>query len=115
MKSEERLKKRSQFRYIYSKAKSQSNERLVMYKQRNGKSVNRIGISVSKKIGKSVVRNKVKRRIKESYRINRHLLKKGFDIIFVARRGIEKSDYNEIQKSVLNLLGRGGLFKEGEK
>lgn len=113
MKSEERVKKNSHFRYIYNRGKSISNASLVMYTNRNNKPINRIGISVSKKIGNSVVRNRVKRLIKESYRNNKDRFIKGYDIIYIARIGTSKLKYIDIEKSIFNLAKRGGILKEG--
>ncbi len=113
MNSEERVRKNSHFRYIYNRGKSLSNASLVMYSIKNNKPVNRIGISVSKKIGKSVVRNRVKRLIKESYRNNKDRFKKGYDIVYIARIGTSKLKYNDIEKSIFNLAKRGGILKEG--
>lgn len=115
MNSEERVKKNSHFRYIYNKGKSISNASLVMYTTKNNKQINRIGISVSKKIGKSVVRNRVKRLIKECYRKNKDRFKKGYDIIYIARMGSSKLTYIDIEKSIINLATRTGLLKEGER
>jgi ribonuclease P protein component len=109
----ERIKKNSQFRFIYSRGKSYSNDKLVLYMFRNKKNVNRIGLSVSKKIGNSVVRNRIKRLIRESYRLNKDTCKKGFDIIFIARIGSKNAKYKDIEKSVINLIKKGGLLKEG--
>lgn len=113
MKSEERVRKNSHFRYIYNRGKSISNASLVMYTKRNNKPINRIGISVSKKIGKAVVRNRVKRLIKESYRNNSNKFNKGYDIIFIARVGTSNLKYKDIEKSIYNLAKRGGILKEG--
>jgi ribonuclease P protein component len=115
MNKEERVRKNSHFRYIYNRGKSLSNSSLVMYITKNNKNLNRIGISVSKKVGKSVVRSRVKRLIKESYRNNKQLFKKGYDIIYIARVGTSKLKYDDFQKSILNLGNRSGLIKEGEK
>lgn len=115
MKKEERIKKNSHFRYVYGRGKSYSNSNLIMYLSRNGKNINRVGFSVSKKIGNSVIRNRVKRLMRESYRLNRHLLKKGKDIIFIARKGASELNYKEMENSVLNLIKKGGLLQEGEK
>lgn len=114
MKKEERVRKNSQFRYIYKRGKSYSNNILIMYIIKNNKRINRIGFSVSKKIGNSVVRNRVKRLIREGYRNNRYGFEKGYDIIFIARPGISKMTYHEIENSILLLIKKGGLIKEGE-
>jgi len=71
----------------------------------------RVGISVSKKVGNSVVRSRVKRLISESYRLNRKNLKNGYDLVFVARNAIKGKRYNEVESSVINLLKRAGLYQ----
>ena len=115
MESRERIKKSSHFRFVYSRGKSLVDENIVVYLTRNGKSFNRIGISVSKKVGKSVVRNRVRRLIRESYRVNRNIFKTGYDIVFVARVRASRSSYKNISASVIKLLGKGGLvLQEGE-
>jgi ribonuclease P protein component len=116
MNREERIKKNSHFRFIYGRGKSHSNEYLVLYIFKNNKNINRVGISVSKKVGKSVVRSRVKRLIKESYRVNKPLFKKGYDNIFVARVKSSKANYHEIEKSIILLMKKGGLLlEEGNK
>lgn len=115
MEKRERIKKNSQFRYIYKKGKSIVDDKLVVYVFRNNMNINRIGISVSKKVGKSVTRNRVKRLIRESYRLNKDNIKKGYDFVFVVRVRAATATYNQIEKSLLNLLRKGGLQKEGEK
>ena len=69
MKYAESLKKNYEFRIVYRKGKSLANKYLVVYKYRNNKANNRLGISVSKKVGNSVVRSRVTRLIRESYRL----------------------------------------------
>ena len=113
MNKEEKIKKNSHFRFIYGRGKSFSNEYLVLYIFKNGKNLNRVGISVSKKVGNSVVRNRVKRLIRENYRLNKDMFKKGFDFIFVARVRSAKANYYDIKKSVIYLMKKGGLIKEG--
>ena len=109
----ERIKKNSQFRFIYSRGKSYSNDKLVLYIFRNKKNINRIGLSVSKKVGKSVVRNRIKRLIKESYRLNKNMYKTGYDLIFIARGKSKDAKFTDIEKSVIYLMKKGGLLKEG--
>src|SRR3712207_8208848 len=70
-----KIRKNSEFRIVYKRGKSFSNKLLVLYVKRNGTNFNRLGISVSKKVGKSVIRSRVKRLIRESYRLNSSNLK----------------------------------------
>ena len=81
------LQKNFQFRYVYNRGKSLANKHLVMYVIKNNKNAetNRLGISVSKKVGKSVVRSRVTRLIKESYRLTENEIKSGYDIVVIAR------------------------------
>lgn len=115
MNSDEKIRKNSHFRFIYNRGKSFSDSYLVLYIFRNGKSVNRLGISVSKKVGKSVVRSRVKRLIRENYRLNKDSFKKGYDVIFIARQRAASGSFYDIQKSVMYLMKKGGLLKEGDK
>ena len=82
----EKLRKNSEFRAVYRRGRSFSNSILVLYVFKNYKNkyINRLGISVSKKVGCSVVRNRVKRLIRESYRLNKSRFKPGYDFIFIA-------------------------------
>ena len=113
MNGNERIKKNSQFRFIYSRGKSYSNDKLVLYIFRNKKNINRIGLSVSKKVGKSVLRNRIKRLIREGYRLNKNMYKRGYDLIFIARVGAKTANFKDIEKSVIYLMKKGGLAKEG--
>lgn len=104
------LKKNFQFRKVYKSGKSCSNQLLVLYTFKNRESVNNIGISVSKKVGKSVIRSRVKRLIKESYRRNMINVKQGYNLVFIARVSSSGKGYKEIETSLVNLLRRSGLF-----
>ncbi|WP_058486398.1 ribonuclease P protein component [Defluviitalea phaphyphila] len=110
MKYTESLKKNYQFRNVYNKGNSIANRFLVMYKLKNGKDKNRLGISVSKKVGNSVVRNRITRLIRESYRLKEEEIKKGWDIVIIARVASKNSDYNEISKSIYNLLKKSEML-----
>jgi len=104
-----RIRKNTEFRTVYRRGKSFSNLLLVLYIYRNGKDINRCGISVSKKVGKSVIRSRVKRLIGESYRLNNEGLKAGFDLVFIARNPSNAKNYKEIEIALKKLLKKAGL------
>lgn len=108
------LKKTYQFRYIYSKGKSKADKYLVLHYKQNGLDDNRYGISASHKVGHAVVRNKIRRRIKEILRLNSESISKGYDIIFVVRVRCAEADYWQIQDSVMGLLAGEGLCRESK-
>ncbi len=101
----ESLKKNREFQFVYRNGKSYANKYLVMYILDNHWEKNRLGISVSKKVGNSVIRHRMKRLIKESYRALEKDFIKGLDIVVIARVSAKNADYKEI-KSALAHLGR---------
>lgn len=105
-----KLTQNKEFRVVYRKGKSYSNEMLVLYVYKTKNDYTRFGISVSKKVGKSVVRNRVKRLIKESYRLNCHKIKKGYDLVFIARTLSSNKNYTSIENSLINLVKKAGLY-----
>ena len=98
MKFSESLKKNHQFQFVYKNGKSYANKYLVMYVKENSTENNRIGISVSKKVGNSVVRHRVTRLVRESYRLHEAIFNSGLDIVVVARKGAASVGYDEIEK-----------------
>ncbi|MPW25315.1 ribonuclease P protein component [Alkalibaculum sp. M08DMB] len=100
------------FQNIFKSGKSYGNKLLVIYYVSNGLDYNRLGITVSKKNGNSVVRHRVKRLIKESYRLNDKKFVKGYDIIFIARVGIENSSYCEVQSALKHLMKKNNLLEK---
>jgi ribonuclease P protein component len=82
-----------------------------MYAYPNGRKLNRFGIVTGKKIGKAVVRNKTKRRIKESIGSFLNEMQQGVDVLFVARPSITTADFAKICSTVENLVGRAGLYR----
>ncbi|WP_317855064.1 ribonuclease P protein component [Chakrabartyella piscis] len=103
MKYTESLKKNFQFRYVYRRGKSIANRQLVMYVLKNGKKTNRLGISVSKKVGKSVMRSHITRLIRESYRSMEEEVRLGYDIVFIARNPCSEMTYHEMVQSMKHL------------
>lgn len=111
MKFSESLKKNSDFQKIYCERKSYANRFLVMYILENGTGRNRIGISVSKKVGNSVVRHRVKRLIKEAYRLHEDMFNSGLDIVVIARMSAKKISYQETESALLHLGGLHHILK----
>lgn len=104
MKSYVSLKNKCEFDGVYRVKNSLANKYLVMYLNENQSSCNRLGISVSKKVGNSVIRHRVTRLIRESYRLNSHKIKTNYDIVIVARTNILGKSYQEVESALLHLL-----------
>jgi len=99
----ESLKSNRDFQKVYTEGKSFANRYLVMYLLKNESERNRLGISVSKKVGNSVVRHRVKRLIKESYRLNNGNFVQGYDIIIIARTATKGKSYQEVESAFNHL------------
>ena len=103
MEYSESLKKNREFQVVYRQGTSYANRYLVMYVMENHLERNRIGISVSKKVGNSVVRHRLTRLIRESYRLNEQKFRSGLDIVVVARVNAKGRSCQEIEKALLHL------------
>ncbi len=99
----ESLKRNGEFRDVYSKGRSFANKLLVMYVTENDTDGNRIGISVSKKVGNSVVRHRVTRLIRESYRLHEDIFNSSLNIVVVARVNSSGASYHDIEKALIHL------------
>ena len=99
----ESLKKNSDFRFVYRNGKSYANKYLVMIVLGNNSDRNRLGISVSKKVGNSVVRHRVTRLLRESYRLHENIFNSGLDIVVVARNSTSSIGFKEIESALLHL------------
>lgn len=108
MKYSESLKKNKDFQNVYRRGKSYANKYLVMYVLPNETEGNRIGISVSKKVGNSVIRHHLTRLIRESYRLHEDMFNSGLDIVVIARSTARDISYHEVESALLHL---GGLHK----
>ena len=105
------LKKNSDFKNVYSKGKSKVNRYFIMYVFENGINNNRLGVSVSKKVGNSVVRHRIKRLVKESYRLHEQMFNSGLDIVIIARSGAADLGFNDVESALLHLLKLHGINK----
>ena len=108
MKFSESLKKNTDFQNVYKNGKSYANKYLVMYILENNLEKNRVGISVSKKVGNSVIRHRITRLIRESYRLQEDVFNSSLDIVVIARENARLVGYKEIESALLHL---GGLHK----
>ncbi len=106
------IKHNSRFRTVYSKGESIADRYLVLYKLASQTAESHLGITVSGKVGKAVVRNKIKRQIKEIIRLSECPIKEGYDIIFLARRPAPEANYADLKNSVMRLLKKMDLLKE---
>ena len=110
------LKKNNEFQKVYRKGTSQANRYLVMYvlENKDRHMENRLGISVSKKVGNSVVRHRITRLIRESYRLNETSFRQGVDIVVVARPSAKDRSYQEIESALMHLAGRTKVLRRTE-
>ena len=106
-----KLRKNTEFRLVYRRGKSYANKLLVLYVFNNKKNINeenelynKVGISVSKKVGNSVVRHRTTRLIRESYRLNQDNLKTGYDMVVIARQTAKGKDCHTIESAFLHLV-----------
>lgn len=110
------LKENHLFRRAYNRGKTAADSRLALYVRRNGRKGNRLGFTVSTKVGHAVVRNRVRRRLREIYRLNEDKLRSGCDVVVVARTRAASSGYHQLEKSFLKLADKLELLKkEGTK
>ena len=108
MKFSESLKKNIDFQNVYRNGKSYANRFLVVYILENHTEKNRLGISVSKKVGNSVIRHHITRLIRESYRLQEDMFNSGLDIVVIARSSARNASYLDVAGALKHL---GGLHK----
>ncbi len=99
----ESLKKNREFRSVYQKGISYADKYLVMYILKNDLNKNRVGISVSKKVGNSIIRHRLTRLIRESYRLNEAGFLCGYDMVIIARVSAKNKGYREIESALMHL------------
>lgn len=110
MKREQRLTRTIQFATVYNQGKSWANELLVMKAFPNELGLSRFGFSINKRVGKAVVRNRVKRRLRES--VQSMPWKSGWDVVFIARNTASAADYPQLKKAVEQLNRRAKLKEQ---
>lgn len=109
------LKKNDDFGQVYRRGKSYGNKLLVMYVLERGRDQeSRIGISVSKKVGNSVVRHRIKRLVRESFRTHSSEWKSGYDIVVIARKDAKDKDYSKIESALTHLGKHHHIYEKSE-
>lgn len=98
------------FRRLYATS-GQANSYLVLYARPNRSAQNRVGLTVSKKLGHAVVRNRVRRRLREVYRLNESRFTPGWDIVIVARSRCVKADFDKLTHAFLSLAEKAGILE----
>lgn len=99
------------FRRLYHSA-GFADSCLVLYARRNRTGMNRVGITVGKKLGHAVVRNRTRRRLREVYRLNEHRFQPGWDIVVVARTRAVEAPFEKLTRSYLTLAAKAGILRE---
>ncbi len=108
------LKLNHVFRRLYQKGNQAGNRYLVLYARKNRTRENRVGITTGKKLGHAVTRNRVRRRLREIYRLNEDRFVPGYDIVVVARSQAVNASFAQLQDSYLALAARIGILR-GDK
>ena len=111
MKFSSSLKLNHIFQRLY-RTRGQANGLLVLYARPNRSNTNRVGITVSKKLGKAHIRNRIRRRVREVYRLNEELFAPGWDIVLVVRSRAIEADFAALTDGCLQLAKRAGILKE---
>ncbi len=89
-----------------------ANPYLVLYARRNRTATNRVGVTVGKKLGHAVVRNRVRRRLREVYRLNEELFAPGWDIVVVARSRCIQADFGKLTNAYLSLAEKADILRQ---
>ncbi|NTW05267.1 MAG: ribonuclease P protein component [Peptococcaceae bacterium] len=100
------IKKNEDFRKVYARGRSVGSKALVMYRAKNSSEEIRFGFTISKKVGKAVVRNRIKRVLKEICRLNINWFKAGWDYVLIPRKAAADKSYSDLQDEVQRLVKR---------
>ena len=114
MKRTTTVKENYEFRRMYAKGKSGVSSCLVVYYRPNRRGHNRLGVTVSTKLGHAVVRNRVRRRLREIFRLSQGQMKQGYDVILVARTRAAHVDYWELRRAFEKTCKKLGLWEHEE-
>ena len=110
MKNYHSLRNNREFQMVYNEGNSKANRYLVLYYRKNDLEYNRLGISVSKKVGNSVVRHHLTRLLRESYRLHEEMFHSGWDIVVIVRVSAKNEGYHKLKSSLLHLSNLHGII-----
>ena len=108
----ETLKSNEDFKRVYTIRKSYANRELIMYIAKNGTDTKRLGVSVSKKVGNSIVRHRLARLVREAFRLNTSHIPDGIDVVVVVKAGLRDKGYEETSNSMIHLLKLHKIYIE---
>lgn len=114
LKRNNRLKKRYQFNYVYKSGEHFSNEHIVLYVASSKTKFIKVGFAVTKKVGHAVVRNKIRRRLREIVKKQLPLLKQNYNIIIVARENVTEASFEILKLEFEKLIKKANLLKNEE-
>lgn len=106
-----RLRKNMEFKKVYSVGKNYWNRNFVLYAKKNKLDETRVGFTITKKHGNAVIRNKIRRRMKEIYRLNFHNIKDGYDLVFIPKRNVIDISYKELEGSIIHIMKIAKVLK----
>ena len=109
----ETLRSNEDCKKVYNNKKSYANKNLIMYVSENGTDTKRLGVSVSKKVGNSIVRHRLARLIREAFRLSTDHIPDGYDYIVIARASLKDKGFFETKESMIHLLKLHELYKQG--
>ena len=110
MKKKGRITKNYEYQQVFKNGSSVATRAFVLYQLRTNDSENRVGFVVSKKIGNAVTRNRVRRLMRESFRLCAGKLRRGYDLVLIARPAAAKMNFMQAAAEMEKVLQRGGLF-----
>lgn len=114
MKRHLRVRTRREFEEIYRRGRSQANQAAVLYSLRVGSGPSRLGLAVGRKLGSAVVRNRVKRRLREAARLLWPAVRPGHVVVLIGRAGARDMGFSELCAALRSLFRRAGLMRDGE-
>lgn len=111
MEKKYRLRKDMEFKKVYNTGKNYYNRNLILYIRKNNLEETRVGYTITKKIGNAVIRNNIRRRMKEIYRLRFHSLKQGYDLIFIPKKNVVDISYKELESAMTHIMKIAGILK----